>query len=358
LDAKQLFATTSALSPQQDSTCSHVDLDVLAPVLGHLCGTLSNGQVPILIGLENTWVADAIVKEHHLKSLCAAFGTTGTSPLIHIAGITPEALDAAVVQEWIQDCRRRDGDHAIVPVTMQGLEHAFRALDRDGDSVQKIDLIALGNPHLSISECEYLVQLVQEKTKFLSNISDNQPTIAPTVATTSSSFTPTENDSITNPVKKRDDVRLVACISRELHQQAQSAGYIQVLQDFGMEFISDTCWCMLLDPPLIPPANATLPATATLTNSGKYAHYAPGLTNRPVRFASTANCIEAAISGSYQPPQPTSPATTPHGSNQSMPSWLTSCRQLPNTMKMQKRSLTSFSSARQVMFYALRVLAR
>jgi cis-L-3-hydroxyproline dehydratase len=357
LDATKLVvATTGAL----------LDLDVLAPVLGHLCGTLSNGQVPILIGLENTWIADSIVKEHHLKSFCAAFGTTGTSPLIHIAGITPEALNAAVVQEWIQDCRR---DAAMVPVTMQGLEQAFGQLDRDGDRVQKIDLIALGNPHLSISECEYLVQLVQEKTDSLLNITSNNntPTMVTSTASSSPSFTPKHGSVTTAVTKKHDGVRLVACISRELFQQAQTAGHVQILQDFGMEFISDTCWCMLLDPPLIPPPRIVGEPTATLTNSGKYAHYAPGLTNRPVRFASTANCIEAAISGHYHPSQPTrasAEATNPLGSNNntSMPSWLAARRRQHNTSTtMQKRSLTTtttFACARKVVLCALRVLVR
>jgi len=67
-----------------------------------------------------------------------------------------------------------------------------------------------------------------------------------------------------------------------------------------MQFINDTCWCMLLDPPIIPPRE-----TATImTNSGKYAHYGPGLTNRRMRFGSMSQCIDAATSGVMKSKRP------------------------------------------------------
>jgi len=34
-----------------------------------------------------------------------------------------------------------------------------------------------------------------------------------------------------------------------------------------------------------------------MTNSGKYAHYAPGLSGRAVRFGSIADCVEAVVTG-------------------------------------------------------------
>lgn len=41
-----------------------------------------------------------------------------------------------------------------------------------------------------------------------------------------------------------------------------------------------------------------------MTNSGKYAHYAPGLVGRRVRFGSMAACVEAACSGRAQQEPP------------------------------------------------------
>jgi len=40
------------------------------------------------------------------------------------------------------------------------------------------------------------------------------------------------------------------------------------------------------------------PNATILTNSGKYAHYGPGLTSRKFRFGSTKDCVDAAWSGS------------------------------------------------------------
>ncbi|MNP86370.1 hypothetical protein D3C76_1865600 [compost metagenome] len=45
----------------------------------------------------------------------------------------------------------------------------------------------------------------------------------------------------------------------------------------------------MLGEPVIPRA-----ATTLMTNSGKYAHYAPGLVGRNVHFASLAECVDAA----------------------------------------------------------------
>mmetsp|Transcript_14601 Transcript_14601/g.26394 ORF Transcript_14601/g.26394 Transcript_14601/m.26394 type:complete len:88 (+) Transcript_14601:1713-1976(+) len=70
---------------------------------------------------------------------------------------------------------------------------------------------------------------------------------------------------------------------------------------------------MLLEPPIIP----SNPKSAILTNSGKYAHYGPGLTNRRVRFGSMYDCVEAAKSGRVE-----SGANESIGSGGSLPQWL------------------------------------
>ena len=75
-------------------------------------------------------------------------------------------------------------------------------------------------------------------------------------------------------------------------------GYIAAAQAFGARFVNDTCWCMLREP-IVPAGTTTL-----MTNSGKYAHYAPGLVGRAVRFGGLEACVEAACTGrtSAEPP--------------------------------------------------------
>ena len=252
-----LVLDARALVQQLEETMSD-DLDAFFPTLGHLCGTQSDGRVPILIGLEE-WKER--VSLDHLKAFCAAFGTTGSSPLIHIAGITPEACDTARVQAWADQCIEQK---LAVTITIRLLQETYSMLDKDVSST-KVDLVALGNPHLSVSECQTLAQLVQRA-------------------------------SSTAPViRKHPDTRVIACMSRSLQKQAEEAGHIQPLQEFGVEFVNDTCWCMLLDPPVIPVGDkATI-----LTNSGKYAHYGPGLTRRRFRFGSMADCVQTATTGRY-----------------------------------------------------------
>ncbi|CAJ1893751.1 unnamed protein product [Cylindrotheca closterium] len=229
------------------STDDSASFSLLFPVLGHLCGTLSDGEVPLLVGLER-YSKD--ITSDHLKDFCAAFGTTAASPLIHVAGVTPEVTD-----EMIASCKKK------YTVDVLELEETYKLLDQhnalDTDEEGSIDWISLGNPHLSLSECEKLLEKIQ---------------------------------SLPSPQKKKAEVEVIACMSRELYDKSPA---VPALRDFGISFVNDTCWCMLLQPPMIP----TNPEATILTNSGKYAHYGPGLTERKFRLASMAECVDAAVTG-------------------------------------------------------------
>jgi predicted aconitase len=85
-----------------------------------------------------------------------------------------------------------------------------------------------------------------------------------------------------------------ACIitlSRETEQRLDCEGVIEVLDAAGVIVLRDLCWCSISEP-VFPPE-----ARHLVTNSGKYAHYAPGLSGRTVRFASLADCARAAVEG-------------------------------------------------------------
>ena len=306
-----LLQTTSSQTHPADK----VNLEMLFPTLGHVCGSLSDGQVPILVGFNTPEWIDRITKDH-LKAFCAAFGTTGTSPLVHIDGITPEAqhyssllLDAAGANANIMVPHKKTITWEHCQETFDTLNSAVKkdnfSNHHDEDSGNdKIDLIALGNPHLSLQECHNLVQLIQ--TTMSTNASKN------------------------SGQKKHSSVRIMACISRAIYSQAEELGYVAFLQDFGVEFINDTCWCMLLDPPVIPPhADAFI-----MTNSGKYAHYGPGLTNRKYRYGSTEDCVHVALTGEY-------PRAVVSGNAAGMPSWLLS--RFSNVQQQQRRSFSSGS---------------
>ena len=90
--------------------------------------------------------------------------------------------------------------------------------------------------------------------------------------------------------RRHDDVSVVATLSRATLSAAETAGHASALRDFGATLVTDTCWCMLGEP-LVPRGGALM------TNSAKYAHYAPGLTGLRVRYGSLASCVQAATTG-------------------------------------------------------------
>jgi predicted aconitase/predicted aconitase with swiveling domain len=223
--------------------------DSFYPLLGYHIGSLTGRRIPLIRGLE-----DAAPTLDDLKAFGAAFATTSAAPLFHIAGVTPEAMDPAQVL---------DHDAALPPVKTvdaTGLLASWRELNSARHS--HVDVISLGNPHFSLSEFATLANLCAGRTRH------------------------------------RDVVVVITC-GRAVLEQARQAGHLEAIEAFGATLVTDTCWCMLGEP-VIPPG-----ATTLMTNSGKYAHYAPGLVGRGVHFASLGDCVEAACTATTggQPPQ-------------------------------------------------------
>ena len=213
--------------------------DAFYPLLGYHIGTLAGSRIPLVLGLEQRKPG-----LDNLKAFGAAFATTSAAPLFHIAGVTPEALDPAQVLA-------PDVTLAVEKIRLQDLLLSWRELNSARDN--RVDVVSLGNPHFSLSEFAHLARLCRGR-------------------------------------HKHPDVVLAITCGRAVLEQARDAGHIAVIDAFGATLVTDTCWCMLGEP-VIPPA-----ATTLMTNSGKYAHYAPGLVGRTVHFANLAECVDAACS--------------------------------------------------------------
>ncbi|WCM54485.1 aconitase family protein [Pseudomonas sp. WJP1] len=211
--------------------------DAFYPLLGYHIGALAGSRIPLVFGLEQ--------HQPHLddlKAFGAAFATTSAAPLFHIAGVTPEALDPAQVLE-------PDTPLPAATIRLEDLLVSWRELNSARDN--RVDVVSLGNPHFSLSEFARLAELCRGRVK-------------------------------------HPGVVLAITCGRAVLEQARDAGHIAVIETFGAILVTDTCWCMLGEP-VIPPT-----ATTLMTNSGKYAHYAPGLVGRTVHFASLAECVDAA----------------------------------------------------------------
>ncbi|GAQ46971.1 hypothetical protein AtubIFM57143_008467 [Aspergillus tubingensis] len=223
-----------------DTENLHVD-DSFYPVLGYHVGTLATNQIPVIVGLESL-----APNRDDLKAFGAAFATVSSAPMFHMVGITPEAktIEATI----------RPGTHPpCLDVKVEELTPCWDTLNTASDA-QTVDLISLGNPHFSLREIRRLATLCQGRTKC-------------------------------------EGVAVMVTCSRATYGLADQAGLIQELERFGVQFITDTCWCMIAEP-IIPRS-----LNAIMTNSGKYAHYGPGLTGRNFYLGSLARCVETACQG-------------------------------------------------------------
>ena len=211
--------------------------------------------------------------------------------MFHIAGVTPEAPDAATALAHRAPAETVRLTHADLAQAWELLDSGAAAVggssgeqqqqhERAGD---RIELVAVGNPHLSLGECEALASLCEASSGPL-----------------------------------HPDVSMVATVGRTVLAQAREAGHAEVLEGFGVQFVTDTCWCMLTEP-VVPVDCNTL-----VTNSAKYAHYAPGLVNRKVRFSNMAGCVEAASTGLAPPLPDWLPRAVPGRRRSHHPSGLTS----------------------------------
>ena len=208
--------------------------DSFWPLVGYLAGRASPDRIPLLRGL-----AEPAPSRDDLKALCAAFGTTSAAPMLHIEGVTPEAHNATAP----------DTDHA--DITLSDMAAAWASLN-EGPEI--VDLVAIGSPHASADECRALAVAF-------------------------------------GGAKAREGVDLIVTAGKEVVAEIRRDGTMARLEASGVRVLSDLCWCSISEP-VFPTRARTL-----VTNSGKYAHYGPGLSGRAVRFGSLADCVAAAVTG-------------------------------------------------------------
>ena len=208
--------------------------DALWPMLGWLAGAKSPTGIPVLTGLE----ALAPTPDD-LKALCAAFGTTSAAPMLHVRGHTPEGNQPTVDGAPQLDISRAD---------LVQLWQDFNVADG------QIDLVAIGSPHASLSECRRFAQLMGD-------------------------------------AQCHAGTQTILTVGRKVHDDLKSDETLDRLEHAGVQVFPDICWCSITEP-VFPTA-----ASVLMTNSGKYAHYGKGLTGRDVRFGSLEDCVRAAVTG-------------------------------------------------------------
>ena len=225
---------TGSLSPALKT------LDAFYPVLGAWLGAERGGGVAVIEGMPRQ------IPEDRLKALGAAAAASGAIGLFHVAGVTPEAPDVGTALGGREPARRID-------LTAPMVRAARDRLSTAGDG--PIDAVAVGSPHFSAAEFEDLLARLAGR-------------------------------HVARP--------FYACTSRSTVGALESGGHLGALAAAGVDIVTDTC---IVVTPILPPMSASGVGGVLMTNSGKFAHYAPALTGYQVVFGSLGDVVESAVAG-------------------------------------------------------------
>ena len=206
-------------------------------ILGIVVGRDSGPDLPAIEGL----TADCSLQQ--LRSLGSAGATTGSVSMFHVIGVTPEAESVVVAFHGCEPTREIRIDAARIRDT--ALE-----LGRSDDA--DMTAVCVGAPHFSLREFEALDELLAGRR-----------------------------------VARR--IPFYAATSASVVGQLEAAGLLDRLMSAGVELVVGRCTYY----------RPSLPGVAghVMTNSAKWAYYAPSAIGSTVTFASLAECVESACSG-------------------------------------------------------------
>jgi predicted aconitase len=211
--------------------------DVFYPVLGHLVGEATGTLVPVIDGLPDG------VTEDRLKAVGAAAASSGSVGLFHAVGVTPEA---ATLDDALQGAE----PERIIDVTPDLVARARDSLTTAADG--RLRAVSVGTPHFSPAEFERLVGLL-------------------------------------DGVSVADGVEFYVSTGRTVLAEAESRGWAEACDRAGMTIVADTCTYVT---PILRADGGVV-----MTNSGKWAYYAPGNLGVEVVFGSLEECVRSAAEG-------------------------------------------------------------
>jgi predicted aconitase len=211
------------------------DRDLLYVAVGHLLGKTAGTRVAVLTGL------DQRSDEDRLKALGAAAASSGAVGMFHVAGVTPEAVTVAMAAGGREPEERIVFDTGMVRGAIAELTTA---------SSTRLSAVSVGTPHASA-----------EEIALLAGLASGQASQVPFYINT----------------------------GRDVLGRADEAGDVATLERFGATFVTDTCT-------YITPIMEDRPGVV-MTNSGKWAYYAPANLGVEVILAGVEDCVESAVAG-------------------------------------------------------------
>ena len=181
--------------------------------------------------------------EDRLKAVGAAAASSGSVAMFHVTESTPEA-------PTLDDALQHQAPDAVELVTLADLRGARDELTTEAG--EQLAAVSLGTPHASLAELERYAAMLGER-------------------------------------RVHDGVQLLISTGRETLAEAARNGISERLRDAGAELLVDTCSYIA---PILRSGDG-----ATMTDSAKWAYYAPGNMGARVVFGSTAECIRSAVAG-------------------------------------------------------------
>ena len=211
-----------------------LDMDALYPVLGYLIGARAGTDVPVIVGLDDR------ASEDRLKALGAAAASSGAVAMFHVVGVTPEAPDRGSAF----------GGRSPSATIRVGIEELNGARTQLSTGSGPLGAVSVGTPHMSLTEMQALASLARDAT-----------TKVPFYVNT----------------------------GRAVLEEAEKTGVAGRLEHFGATFVTDTCTYIT---PIIGDVSGVV-----MTDSAKWAHYAPANLGVEVVFGSLSECVMSAIDG-------------------------------------------------------------
>lgn len=211
-------------------------VDIFCATLGHWLGLQVGRDIAVIDGL-------AGAGEDDLKALGAAAASSGAVAMFHVVGVTPEAptLEAAL-----------GGRPPARVLDFTAEAHARARAELHSAVGESLGAVSVGTPHFSLREFERMVTLLAGRRI--------HPSIECYVST-----------------------------GRDVLAAADERGWGQALREAGVRIVTDTCTYLT-------PILRKTPGVV-MTNSAKWAWYAPGNLGYRVAFGSLRECVEAAVAG-------------------------------------------------------------
>jgi predicted aconitase len=230
----QIVFSLESLSP------ANLADNILYPLIGYILGVESGSQIPVIVGLPGNTTED------DLKAIGATAASSGCVAMFHAVGLTPEA-------QTLADALHHQPALRTVPVTADRLDNARRQLNTLAEGAA-LTAVSLGTPHFSMSEFSRLMPLLASH-------------------------------------RCHSGVECFVNTSRAILGELKSCGWHDELERFGARIVVDTCTYIT---PILRVANGR---GAVMTNSGKWAHYAPANLGVQVALGSLVDCVASAVAG-------------------------------------------------------------